>query len=104
MSSVPPPRAGPGPEPEGQVRPRRRRRWGRAVLVGLAIAVLVTVIVVDRHTLAESLSAIGGLNLLWFGAAIVCEGISLLAFGFSRRLLLEADGHHARIGSVMAIT
>src|SRR5262249_8082255 len=58
----------------------------------------------DRHTLAESLSAIGGLNLLWFGAAIVCEGISLLAFGFSRRMLLEADGHHARIGSGMAIT
>ena len=104
MSSAPPPRAGPGPEPEDQVRPRRRPRWGRAVLVALAIAVLVTVIVLDRHTLAESLSAIGGLNFLWFAAAIVCEGISLLAFGFSRRLLFEADGHHARIGSVMAIT
>lgn len=104
MSSVPPPRAGPGPEPEDQDRPRRRPRWGRAVLVALAIAVLVTVIVVDRHTLAESLSRIGGLNLLWFAAAIVCEGISLLAFGFSRRLLLQADGHNARLGSVMAIT
>jgi len=104
MSSAPPPRAGPGPEPEDQVRPRRRPRWGRAVLVALAIAVLVTVIVVDRHTLADSLAAIGGLNFLWFAAAIVCEGISLLAFGFSRRLLLEADGHHARLGSVMAIT
>ena len=74
------------------------------MLVGLAIVVLVTVIVVDRHTLADSLAAIGGLNFLWFAAAIVCEGISLLAFGFSRRLLLEADGHHARLGSVMAIT
>ena len=104
MSSAPPPRAGPGPEPEGQDRPRRRPQWGRVVLVALAIAVLVTVIVLDRHTLAESLSAIGGLNFLWFAAAIVCEGISLLAFGFSRRLLLEADGHHARLGSVMAIT
>ena len=104
MSSAPPPSAGPGLEPEGQVKRRRRPQWGRAVLVALAIAVLVTVIVVDRHTLADSLSAIGGLNLLWFGAAILCEGISLLAFGFSRRLLLEADGHHARIGSVMAIT
>jgi uncharacterized membrane protein YbhN (UPF0104 family) len=72
--------------------------------VALAIAVLTTVIVVDRHTLAQSLSAIGGLNLLWFAAAIACEGVSLLAFGFSRRLLLEADGHHARLGSVMAIT
>ena len=104
MSSAPPPRAGPGLEPKDQDRPRRRPQWGRAVLVALAIAVLVTVIVLDRHTLAESLSAIGGLNFLWFAAAIVCEGISLLAFGFSRRLLFEADGHHARIGSVMAIT
>jgi putative heme transporter len=74
------------------------------VVVVLAAAVLITVIVVDRHTLAQSLSAIGGLNLLWFVAAIGCECVSLLAFGFSRRLLLEADGHHARIGSVMAIT
>jgi uncharacterized membrane protein YbhN (UPF0104 family) len=104
MSSAPPPSAGPGPQPEGQVKRRRRPQWGRAVLVALAIAVLVTVIVVDRHTLAQSLSAIGGLNLLWFAAAIACEGVSLLAFGFSRRMLLEADGHHARIGSVMAIT
>src|SRR5215472_16855988 len=104
MSSAPPPSAGPGPQPVGRVKRRRRPQWGRAVLVALAIAVLVTVIVVDRHTLAESLSAIGGLNLLWFAAAIVCEAISLLAFGFSRRLLFEADGHHARLGSVMAIT
>src|SRR5215468_2120319 len=104
MSSAPPPSAGPGPQPVGRVKRRRRPQWGRAVLVALAIAVLVTVIVVDRHTLAQSLSAIDGLNLLWFAAAIACEGVSLLAFGFSRRMLLEADGHHARIGSVMAIT
>ena len=103
MSSAPP-SAGPGPEPEGQDPPRRRHQWVRGALVALAIAVLVTVIVVDRHTLAQSLSAIGGLNLLWFVAAIACEAVSLLAFGYSRRLLLQADGHHARIGSVMAIT
>jgi putative heme transporter len=66
--------------------------------------VIVAVIVLDRQTLAESLSKLGGLNLLWFVAAIACEGVSLLAFGISRRLLLEADGHHARLGSVMAIT
>jgi len=103
MSSAPP-SAGPGPEPGGQDPPRRRHQWVRGALVALAIAVLVTVIVVDRHTLAQSLSAIGGLNLLWFVAAIACEAVSLLAFGYSRRLLLQADGHHARIGSVMAIT
>jgi putative heme transporter len=74
------------------------------VAVALAIAVLVTVIVLDRQTLAQSLSAIGGLDWRWFALAIVCEGVSLLAFGLSRRRLLRADGHHARIGSVMAIT
>jgi len=62
------------------------------------------VIVVDRHTLAESLSAIGGLDLGWFGLAIVCECLSLTAFGLSRRRLLRADGHRAAFGSVMAIT
>ena len=104
MSSAPSPGTGPAPEPGGQEGQRRRHQWVRAVVVALAAAVLITVIVVDRHTLAQSLSAIGGLDLLWFAAAIACECVSLLAFGFSRRLLLEADGHHARIGSVMAIT
>jgi len=74
------------------------------VAVVLAAAVLITVIVVDRHTLAQSLSAIGGLDWRWFVLAIVCEIASLLAFGFSRRRLLQAEGHNARIGSVMAIT
>src|SRR5262245_62658006 len=70
----------------------------------LAIAVLTTVIVVDWHTLAQSLSAIGGLDLGWFALAIVCECLSLTAFGLSRRRLLRADGHAATFGSVMAIT
>jgi uncharacterized membrane protein YbhN (UPF0104 family) len=74
------------------------------VIVVLAVAVLITVIVVDRHTLAESLSAIGGLDLGWFALAIVCECLSLTAFGLSRRRLLRADGHRATFGSVMAIT
>jgi uncharacterized membrane protein YbhN (UPF0104 family) len=79
-------------------------RWVRAVIVVLAVAVLTTVIVVDRHTLAQSLSAIGGLDLRWFVLAIVCECLSLTAFGLSRRRLLRADGHEATFGSVMAIT
>jgi len=74
------------------------------VIVVLAIAVLTTVIVLDRHTLAQSLSAIGGVDLRWFALAIVCEGLSLTAFGLSRRRLLRADGHDATFGSVMAIT
>src|SRR5215472_7742560 len=104
--NAPPPDTGhgPGPQPTGTGARPGIRRWVRAVIVVLAIAVLITVIVVDRHTLAESLSAIGGLDLRWFALAIVCEFLSLTAFGLSRRRLLRADGHKATFGSVMAIT
>src|SRR5579859_6279310 len=104
MTSAAPPGAGAGQEPGGRRSPRRWSQWVRVLLVALAIAVLTTVIVLDRHTLAESLSAIGGLDLVWFAAAIACEAVSLISFGLSRRMLLQADGHHVRIGSVMAIT
>ena len=40
----------------------------------------------------------------WFLLAIVCELVSLVAFGLSRRRLLRADGAQARFSSVMAIT
>jgi uncharacterized membrane protein YbhN (UPF0104 family) len=105
MSAAIPPDTGPGPQPRRTgARPGFRRRWVRTVIVVLAIAVLTTVIVVDRHTLGQSLSAIGGLDLRWFALAIVCECLSLTAFGLSRRRLLRADGHEATFGSVMAIT
>ncbi|MBO0819100.1 MAG: UPF0104 family protein [Actinobacteria bacterium] len=103
MSAATPPDNGPGPQPRG-AGAGPRRRWIRALIVVLAIAVLTTVIVVDRHALAQSLDAIGGLDLRWFALAIVCEGLSLTAFGLSRRRLLRADGHKAAFGSVMAIT
>src|SRR5215467_10735629 len=105
MNSPPPDTGhGPGPQPTGTGARPGIRRWVRIVIVVLAVAVLITVIVVDRHTLAESLSAIGGLDLRWFALAIVCECLSLTAFGLSRRRLLRADGHRATFGSVMAIT
>ena len=98
----PGPGSGPGPR-AAAVRPGIRR-WVRVVIVVLAVAVLTTVIVVDRHTLAQSLNAIGGLDLRWFALAVICECLSLTAFGLSRRRLLRADGHKAAFGSVMAIT
>ena len=106
MSEPSPPdtRHGPGPQPRGAGARRGIRPWVRTVIAVFAVAVLITVIVVDRHTLAESLSAIGGLDLRWFALAIVCECLSLTAFGLSRRRLLRADGHKAAFGSVMAIT
>ena len=104
--NAPPPDTGhgPGPQPTGTGARPGIRRWVRTVIVVLAVAVLVAVIVVDRHTLEQSLSALGGLDLRWFALAIVCECLSLTAFGLSRRRLLRADGHRAAFGSVMAIT
>jgi putative heme transporter len=93
-------RAGSGP---AQTRPRRHR-WVRTVLVLLAAGVIVTVVVLDRHALGQSLSALGGLDPRWFLLAIFCELVSLVAFGLSRRRLLRADGAQARFSSVMAIT
>src|SRR6516162_2048848 len=105
MNAAPPDTGhGPGPQPTGTGARPGIRRWVRVVIAVLAVAVLITVIVVDRHTLAESLSAIGGLDLRWFALAIVCECLSLVAFGLSRRRLLRADGDQARFSSVMAIT
>jgi hypothetical protein len=70
----------------------------------LAAGVIVAVVILDRHALGQSVSALGGLDLRWFLLAIVCEGVSLVAFGLSRRRLLRADGDQARFSSVMAIT
>ena len=94
-----PPAPGTGPG-----RPRGRHRWVRTVLVLLAVAVIVTIVILDRHALGQSVSALGSLDLRWFLVAIACEFVSLVAFGLSRRRLLRAGGHQARFGSVMAIT
>lgn len=104
MSSAPPPRTGHRPEPADQDAQPHRHRWARVALVLFGIAAIVTVILLDRHTLAQSLYALGGLDLRWFALAIACECASLAAFGLSRRRLLRADGHKAAFGSVMAIT
>jgi putative heme transporter len=118
MSAATPPDGGAGPgqtrpgppgsgPPQVPARPTSRawrRQWARAVLVLLAIGVIVTIVIVDRHALGQSLSALGGLDPRWFLLAIFCELISLVAFGLSRRRLLRADGDQARFSSVMAIT
>ena len=122
MSAATPPGSGPGPGHTGpdrtgpgqtgpdqtgsgpaSTRPRRHR-WARTVLVLLAAGVIVTVVILDRHALGQSVSALGGLDPRWFLLAIACEFVSLVAFGLSRRRLLRADGAKARFSSVMAIT
>jgi uncharacterized protein (TIRG00374 family) len=74
------------------------------VAVVLAAGAITWAVVAGRHTLGESLGALGQLDFGWFALGAVCEAISLTAFGLSRRRLLRADGHQADFGSVMAIT
>ena len=82
-----------GPPGSGRTgRPRGRHRWVRTVLVLLAAGVIVTIVILDRHALGQSVSALGSLDLRWFLVAIACEFVSLVAFGLSRRRLLRADG------------
>jgi uncharacterized protein (TIRG00374 family) len=110
-----PGQTGPGQTGPGQTEPgqtgsglaetrARRHRWVRTVLVLLAAGVIVTIVILDRHALGQSLSALGSLDPRWFLLAIACELVSLVAFGLSRRRLLRADGDQARFSSVMAIT
>jgi putative heme transporter len=81
-----------------------RYRVRRGVLVALAIAVLVSVIVIERHTLAESLHVLADLNWAWFLLALASELISLSSFGLSRRVLMRVGGRPPSFGTVMAIT
>jgi putative heme transporter len=83
-----------------------QRQWNgrRTAVAVLAAAAVVAGIVLGRHTLAESLQKLTGLDWTWFVAATACECISLAAFGLSRRRLLRADGNKAGFASVMAIT
>ncbi|HJZ00338.1 MAG TPA: hypothetical protein VJ305_06430, partial [Streptosporangiaceae bacterium] len=74
------------------------------MLAALAVVVLVSVIVVERHTLAESLHVLARLNWAWFLLAVASEAVSLASFGLSRKLLLQVNGRPASFSSVMAIT
>ena len=81
---------------------RPRRRWRFLVALAAVIAIAFGVYA-GRRLLGESLDSLASLNWIWFLAALACEGLSLTAFGLSRRRLLRADGHRVRRGSVLAI-
>ncbi|MGB6575089.1 MAG: YbhN family protein [Trebonia sp.] len=73
----------------------------------LTVAVLgaaAVIVVVARHTLAESLHVLAAASPGWLLLALAAEAVSLTAFGMSRRLLLRVNGHRIGLGPVMAIT
>ncbi len=63
------------------VRAPRGYQVRRSLLAALAIAVLVSVIVIERRTLARSLRVLTNLNVGWFLLAVAAEAISLTASG-----------------------
>jgi putative heme transporter len=83
-----------------------QRRYGlrRVLLAALALAVLVSVIVIERHTLADSLHVLADLNWAWFLLALASEAVSLISFGLSRTLLVRVNGRRTALSSVMVIT
>jgi uncharacterized membrane protein YbhN (UPF0104 family) len=88
-------------EPAVAVR-RPRRLW--QVLAALAAVIAIAFgVYAGRRLLGESLNSLASLDWIWFLAAIACEGVSLSAFGLSRRRLLRADGYRVRLASVLAI-
>jgi putative heme transporter len=93
----------PGSAVTSQNARRRLTPWFVAV-IALATIVVAGGIVLARHTLAESLTALTRLNWAWLLAGLGFEAVSLATFGLSRRRLLCADGHRAGFGSVMAVT
>ena len=94
----------PSDQRAASARAPRRYRVRRGVLAALAIAVLVSVIVIERHTLAESLHVLADLNWAWFLLALASELISLSAFGLSRKELMRVSDRPPSFGTVMAIT
>jgi putative heme transporter len=85
-------------------RPTRRYGLRRSLLAALALAVLISVIVVERHTLAASLHVLAHLNWAWFLLAAASEAVSLTSFGLSRTLLVRVNGQPTRLRTVMVIT
>ncbi len=74
------------------------------MLAALAVVVLVSVIVIERRTLAESLHVLARLNWAWFSLAVASEAVSLASFGLSRTMLMRVSGRRTSFRSVMAIT
>ncbi len=85
-------------------RPPHRYGVRRTLLAALAVAVLVSVIVIERHTLVDSLHVLAHLNWAWFLLALASEAVSLTSFGFSRTLLVRVNGRRTALSSVMVIT
>ena len=55
------------------------------------VAVLAGMVVIYHRDLVRSLRVLGHLSSRWFALAVAAETASVLAFAFSRRLLLSVS-------------
>lgn len=76
----------------------------RPALTEAVLGAAAVIVVVARHTLAESLHVLAAASPGWLLLALAAEAVSLTAFGMSRTLLLRVNGHRIGLGPVMAIT
>jgi hypothetical protein len=81
----------------------RSPRW-RIAARAATVAIIVAIVVVYRHHLRQSLDVLGRLSWKWFLLAIGSETVSILAFAFSRRRLLQAGGRPPSRRAIVAIT
>jgi uncharacterized protein (TIRG00374 family) len=82
----------------------RTSPFRRYLLSVLAVAAAAVIVVLSRHTLAQSMHVLATANVGWLLLALAAEALSLTAFGMSRTLLMRANGNRIRLRSVMAIT
>jgi putative heme transporter len=82
----------------------RTARFRRPLLAFLAIGAAIVIVVLARHTLAQSLHVLAAASLGWLLLALAAEAVSLTAFGLCRTLLMRANGPRIRLRTVMAVT
>jgi hypothetical protein len=81
----------------------RSPRW-RIAARAATVAIIAAIVVVYRHHLRQSFDVLGHLSWKWFLLAIGSETVSVLAFAFSRRRLLQAGGRPPSRRAIVAIT
>jgi putative heme transporter len=101
-----------GAETRAEVRARlprlprflRTDAFRHALAAVLAVAVLTVIVVLSRHTLAQSLHVLPDASPGWLLLALAAEAVSLTSFGLSRQGLLRVSGDPVTLRSVMVTT
>lgn len=72
--------------------------WTRWAATVFGLGALTVLVVVERHTLRESIAVFGHLSWQWVLVAVLAETLSMAAFGLAQRHLVVVVGHAAPLG------